>query len=221
MAKIRYRLGLDVGANSIGWCVYRLGANDEPEAIIRMGSRIFSDGRDPKTLASNAAERRQARQARRRRDRLLKRRQRFMQALIAGGLMPADPAERKALQVSDPYVLRAKALDAALSPTRSGARCSTSAGSAVSRAAARNARTSKQRRSLARSTRPSSLCVQGSRKRNAAPSANTSPHSAPSACRFAGVAATTAVTCSTCSATWSPKNSTRSGRHSPSTTLPC
>lgn len=120
MAKIRYRLGLDVGANSIGWCVYRLGANDEPEAIIRMGSRIFSDGRDPKTLASNAAERRQARQARRRRDRLLKRRQRFMQALIAGGLMPADPAERKALQVSDPYVLRAKALDAALSPYEIG-----------------------------------------------------------------------------------------------------
>jgi CRISPR-associated endonuclease Csn1 len=120
MAKIRYRLGLDVGANSIGWCVYRLGANDEPEAIVRMGSRIFSDGRDPKTLASNAAERRQARQARRRRDRLLKRRQRLMQALIAGGLMPIDKGERKALEVCDPYVLRARGLDTALAPFEIG-----------------------------------------------------------------------------------------------------
>jgi CRISPR-associated endonuclease Csn1 len=114
MAKIRYRLGLDVGANSIGWCVFQLGADDEPDAIVRMGSRIFSDGRDPKTLASNAAERRQARQARRRRDRLLKRRQRLMQALIAGGLMPQSAADRKAIEISDPYTLRAKALDAPL-----------------------------------------------------------------------------------------------------------
>ena len=120
MAKIRYRLGLDVGANSIGWCVYRLGTNDEPEAIVRMGSRIFSDGRNPKTLASNAAERRQARQARRRRDRLLKRRQRLMQALIAGGLMPTEAAERKALEVSDPYSLRARGLDHALTPFEIG-----------------------------------------------------------------------------------------------------
>jgi len=114
MAKIRYRVGLDVGANSIGWCVFQLGSGDEPEKIVRMGSRIFSDGRDPKTLASNAAERRQARQARRRRDRLLKRRQRFMLALIEGGLMPTGDAERKLLEVSDPYALRAKGLDSAL-----------------------------------------------------------------------------------------------------------
>lgn len=114
MAKIRYRLGLDVGTNSIGWCVYRLSDSSEPERIVRMGSRIFSDGRNPKTLASNAAERRLARQARRRRDRLLKRRQRLMHALIVGGLMPVDVADRKALQDSDPYLLRARGLDAPL-----------------------------------------------------------------------------------------------------------
>lgn len=110
MAKVKYRLGLDLGANSMGWCVYRLDDQDEIEGIVRLGSRIFSDGRDPKTLASLAADRRLARQMRRRRDRVLKRRQRLIQGLIRFGLMPTDDAPRKALQVSDPYVLRAKGL---------------------------------------------------------------------------------------------------------------
>ena len=56
--KQRYRLGLDIGTNSIGWCVLRLNEQDEPIGIIRAGSRIFSDGRHPKTLASLAADRR-------------------------------------------------------------------------------------------------------------------------------------------------------------------
>lgn len=111
MAQVKYRLALDMGANSLGWCVYRLDANDEPDKIVRMGSRIFSDGRDPKTLASRAADRRLARQARRRRDRVLKRRHKLMQALIRFGLMPADEAERKQLQTLDPYELRARGLD--------------------------------------------------------------------------------------------------------------
>ncbi len=111
MEKIDYRLALDLGANSLGWCVYRLDAHSEPDKIIRMGSRIFSDGRDPKTLASRAADRRQARQARRRRDRVLKRRHKLMQALIRFGLMPADAAERKRLQTLDPYALRERGLD--------------------------------------------------------------------------------------------------------------
>ncbi len=111
MAKIKYRLGVDLGANSLGWCVYRLDAQDEPDKIVRLGSRIFADGRDPKTLASRAADRRQARQTRRRRDRVLKRRHKLMQALIQFGLMPADNAARKAMQGSDPYALRARGLD--------------------------------------------------------------------------------------------------------------
>ncbi|MBP6748590.1 MAG: type II CRISPR RNA-guided endonuclease Cas9 [Xanthomonadaceae bacterium] len=115
MAKLDYRLGLDIGTNSIGWCVYALDTEGEPQRIVRMGSRIFSDGRDPKTLASLAASRRQARQARRRRDRVLKRRQKLMQALIEAGLMPADDAGRKAIQQEDPYQLRLKGLDEPLS----------------------------------------------------------------------------------------------------------
>lgn len=120
MAKIKYRLALDMGANSLGWCVYRLDDSDEPVTIVRMGSRIFSDGRNPKTLASKAADRRLARQARRRRDRVLKRRHKLMQALVQFGLMPADATSRKRLQEIDPYSLRASGLDQPLTPHELG-----------------------------------------------------------------------------------------------------
>lgn len=120
MARIKYRLALDMGANSLGWCVYRLDAANEPDKVIRMGSRIFSDGRDPKTLASRAADRRAARQARRRRDRVLKRRHKLLQALVRFGLMPADAALRKQLQKLDPYELRARGLDRLLTPHELG-----------------------------------------------------------------------------------------------------
>ncbi len=120
MAKVKYRLGLDMGTNSLGWCAYRLGDSGDITGILRMGVRIFSDGRDPKSLASNASDRRLARQARRRRDRVLKRRQRIMEGLIEFGLMPDTDAGRKALQALDPYVLRKKGLDAELAPFELG-----------------------------------------------------------------------------------------------------
>jgi CRISPR-associated endonuclease Csn1 len=120
MARIKYRLALDIGANSLGWCVYKLDGGDEPEAIVRIGSRIFSDGRDPKTLASRAADRRMARQARRRRDRVLKRRQAFMKILVQYGLMPSDQDSRKKLQDLDPYILRARGLSEELTPHEFG-----------------------------------------------------------------------------------------------------
>ncbi len=109
--KQRYRLGLDIGTNSIGWCVLRLDENDQPIGIIRAGSRIFSDGRSPKTLASLAADRRQKRQMRRRHDRALKRQARFMEGLIRFDLMPMDDEERLKLSALDPYELRRKGLD--------------------------------------------------------------------------------------------------------------
>ena len=52
--KMRYRLGLDLGTTSIGWCMVRLDAQAAPVAVIRMGVRIFSDGRHPKTGSSLA-----------------------------------------------------------------------------------------------------------------------------------------------------------------------
>lgn len=127
-------LGLDLGTNSLGWCL--IETEGEPGAkekgrIIDLGVRIFSQadmaGRDPKSKASLAVARREARGARRRRDRYLKRRQRLLDQLIAAGLMPKDEDGRKKLlkETADArggdvsvsvYALRAKALDKALEP---------------------------------------------------------------------------------------------------------
>ena len=113
---MRYRLALDLGSTSLGWAMIRLNAANEPVAIIKAGVRIFSDGRSPKDGSSLAVTRREARAMRRRRDRLLKRKARMMRSLIAHGFFPQDEAERKVLETLNPYTLRAKGLDEALSP---------------------------------------------------------------------------------------------------------
>lgn len=107
------RLGLDIGTNSIGWWLYST-ENRIITDVIDGGVRIFSDGRDPKSGASLAVDRRAARAQRRRRDRFLRRKAALMNRMAEVGLMPADPAEAKALEVLDPYKLRAEGLDAAL-----------------------------------------------------------------------------------------------------------
>jgi CRISPR-associated endonuclease Csn1 len=117
-----YRLALDIGANSIGWCLLDLDAADppQPRGIRGIGVRIFPDGRDPKTSVSLAAARRLARQSRRRRDRYLQRRQALLNALIRNGLMPAEAAARAAVAALDPYALRADALARRLEPYELG-----------------------------------------------------------------------------------------------------
>ena len=117
---MRYRLALDLGSTSLGWAMIRLDANNSPCAVIKAGVRIFSDGRNPKDGSSLAVTRREARAMRRRRDRLLKRKSRMMQTLIAHGFFPKIESERKALETLNPYALRAKGLDAALTPAEFG-----------------------------------------------------------------------------------------------------
>ena len=114
LPKMRYRLALDIGTSSIGWCLIRLNADTAPVAIIRMGVRIFPDGRNPKDGSSLAVTRRGARQMRRRRDRLLKRKARMMTSLTRLGFFPKDDAERRELVNLDPYPLRKKGLYEAL-----------------------------------------------------------------------------------------------------------
>lgn len=111
MEKFKYRLGLDLGTNSIGWCILSLDNKNAPQSLIALNSRIFSDGRDPKSKSSLAVNRREARGARRRRDRYLRRRQVLMNKLMDLGLMPKNEKERRALVNLNPYELRAKALD--------------------------------------------------------------------------------------------------------------
>ncbi|MGH1369743.1 MAG: type II CRISPR RNA-guided endonuclease Cas9 [Maritimibacter sp.] len=117
------RLGLDIGTNSIGWWLYETdgaGASSRIKGVIDGGVRIFADGRDPKSKASLAVDRRAARAMRRRRDRYLRRRTTLMTLLARTGLMPSDPDEAKMLEVLDPYALRASGLDEALPLTHFG-----------------------------------------------------------------------------------------------------
>jgi len=116
----KYRLGLDLGANSLGWCLVALDDDDRPYRFLRMGVRLFSDGRNPKDGTSLAAARRLARSMRRRRDRFLKRRERLMRLMIAHGFMPGDRAARRALRSLDPYDLRRRGLDEELTPFEFG-----------------------------------------------------------------------------------------------------
>lgn len=111
-----WRLGADLGTNSLGWAAIELSApiNGEPVSILAAGSRIFSDGRDPKSGASLAVDRRDARAMRRRRDRFQQRQRALIKYLIADGLFPADEAARKAMAAIDPYAARARALDEVL-----------------------------------------------------------------------------------------------------------
>ena len=130
-----YRLGLDIGANSIGWAALALKANGDPYAILAMGSRVFPDGRTRKSGASLARDRRLARGQRRRRHRYLSRRDELMSALIALRLMPASAMPASAMPASakerkekakalerlgDPYELRRRALSEPLEPYKLG-----------------------------------------------------------------------------------------------------
>lgn len=116
----KYRLGIDLGTNSLGWCAVALDAQGRPKGILAAGSRIFSDGRDPKSKASLAIERRAARAMRRRQDRMKQRRDALLKHLTRDGLFPSDTEDRRALAALDPFDLRTRALDTALPPHHIG-----------------------------------------------------------------------------------------------------
>jgi CRISPR-associated endonuclease Csn1 len=120
-----WRLGLDLGTNSIGWAALELTPDGkEVTGLIDMGVTIFPDGREPQQGGrigdSLAVTRRLARSARRNRDRGKNRKARLMGALVAAGLMPAEEAARKDLEALDPYELRARAVDEPLTPEELG-----------------------------------------------------------------------------------------------------
>lgn len=120
-AGLGHRFAFDVGTNSIGWAVYETERQDETwilRRLVNAGVRIFSDGRNPKDGASLAEARRLPRGMRRRRDRYLQRRTWLAALLEANGLPLPRPITVKGIgSLPDPWALRAKALDAALSPS--------------------------------------------------------------------------------------------------------
>ena len=105
---MKWRLGLDLGTNSIGWCALEL-KDGMPSGIIDMGVRVFHDGREPKTGESLAVQRRLARGVRRRRDRHNRQKRKVFGFFIEAGL--ASESSREEIKALDPYLLRTEGLD--------------------------------------------------------------------------------------------------------------
>lgn len=61
-----YRIGLDVGISSVGWCVIEHDQDENPMRIVVLGVRCFDVAEVPKTGAALASVRRESRGARRR-----------------------------------------------------------------------------------------------------------------------------------------------------------
>lgn len=111
---MKYRLGIDMGSTSLGWAMFGLDEKGRPCSLEDMGVRIFPDGRSDKSKEPLAVARRGARGMRRNLDRRDLRQKRLMRFMIECGLMPGDEAARKALEALDPYALRARALEGAI-----------------------------------------------------------------------------------------------------------
>lgn len=114
--KERYRLGVDLGSTSLGWCMLKLDDNNDPAGIINLGVRIFPDGREMKSHEPLAVKRRGYRGQRRNLDRYLERIRALISYLLENGFLPQDERQRNEVFKINPYHLRAKALDEQLAP---------------------------------------------------------------------------------------------------------
>lgn len=118
MSEFHYALGLDIGIGSVGWAILRNQPNGEPDRIQNLGVRIFDKAEQPKTGASLAAPRRDARSARRRLRRHRHRLERIRYMMEQRGMMSVSDIQAMyaagGFQKS-PYQLRAEALDRPLS----------------------------------------------------------------------------------------------------------
>ncbi len=138
-----YILGLDLGANSLGWALVRL-ERGKPAGLMRAGVRVFEAGVEGNfesgRAESRAAARRRARQQRRLTERRARRKRKLFHLLQRTGLLPEGDArtvlpdfdatlrEKHLSQADDrdrlahvlPYMLRARALDEPLEPHELG-----------------------------------------------------------------------------------------------------
>ncbi len=115
--------GFDIGTTSIGSAVVRLDAGAATGEILHLGVRVFPEARDPKNIPLNQ-ERRKRRMARRQLRRRRHRRQALNQLLSEMGLLPpfskARDSSWAAAMTQDPWELRSRALNEALSPHELG-----------------------------------------------------------------------------------------------------
>lgn len=111
--------GLDIGIASVGWAVLQMETETEPDVwqgIVGLGVRIFDRAEDGKTGEPLNLARRIARSTRRRLARRVKRLHRLRQALSHAGVVPGTDMTyfNTPAQATDPWVLRAEALDRCL-----------------------------------------------------------------------------------------------------------
>ena len=117
----KWRLGLDLGTNSIGWSVLSIDSDNEITGeLIDMGVRVFPDGREPKTGEPLAVARRTARGIRKNLLRRKLRRRQLFRFLKSGKLFPDNIGEAQNVKLLNPYELRVKALDTKLAPYELG-----------------------------------------------------------------------------------------------------
>ena len=132
-----WRLGVDLGTNSLGWWAFEVAREGDRWQVRKSldgAVYIFPDGREPAKSGrvgdSNAVARRAARGMRRNRDRGRTRLRALMRELIALGLMPDSPEERRILFQArkggadpdryNPYRLRSEAIERELKPFELG-----------------------------------------------------------------------------------------------------
>lgn len=85
-----YRIGLDIGITSVGYAVIETDISGEPLRIMSMSSRIFDAAEEPKTGASLAEPRREARGLRRRVRRRKHRKDRIKALLVRQHIVTKD-----------------------------------------------------------------------------------------------------------------------------------
>ena len=113
---LNYGIGLDIGITSVGWATVALDLDDKPFGIIGMGTRIFDAAEQPKTGASLAAPRREARSSRRRLRRHRHRNERIRYLVVQSEIITKDQLTHLFEgKLSDIYELRVRALDELIS----------------------------------------------------------------------------------------------------------
>ena len=108
---MKYKLGLDMGATSIGWAVVDL----DNKTLVDAGVRIFDDGREDKSKASLCVKRRNARGMRRLNNRKHIKTEELLSKLQEYELFPRNAEQMETFKRANPYELRHKALDEQIS----------------------------------------------------------------------------------------------------------
>jgi CRISPR-associated endonuclease Csn1 len=112
--------GFDIGTTSIGFAAIEFDAQNQSGSILRMGTRIFPEARDPDGTPLNQTRRTKRmmrRQLRRRRDR----RRLLNETLAEAGLLPLFASgDWPRVMIADPIELRTRGLNEPLTPTELG-----------------------------------------------------------------------------------------------------